>query len=217
MYLDGEFFSFAAKDLPSTDYALACIPNSYTSSFYHGCNIRIFSTHRANVTISSHESTTNVQIQPGVQHVMNFDESMWPDAGVEKKGIIITSNEEISIVSESLDPVQDYYQDTYQVRLQSNSTQEYFAISVPVEMSCATYNHYLSVVTYEDDTDVLLIYNDGSDAAYNVEMFSHLRQMTKIMTLCLELILVHQSRFQFNLEVYVLHIRLMVIMFLVQQ
>ena len=103
---------------------------------------------------------------------------MWPDEGVEKKGIIITSSEEVNVVSECLDPGGDFFQDAYQVRLQSNLTQEYFATSIPNLRVCTLYNHYLSVVTYEDDTDVLLTYNDGSDAAYNMDKYDVLTLKT---------------------------------------
>ena len=84
--------------------------NSHSAIYNNGCHIRIFSSQEANVTISTHDSTTNVQIQPGVQHVMNFGESMWPDEGVEQKGIIITSNEDVKVVSESLSPGHDFFQ-----------------------------------------------------------------------------------------------------------
>ena len=173
---------FAAQN-QSYEYAVACVPNSTRAeSDANDCNIRIFSSHGADVTISTHDSTTNVQLQPGIEHVMNFGASMWPRRGVEKKGIIITSNEEIVVVSESLDPTYEYFQDAYQVRQQSNASQEYFAIAVRDRhcLSNTRYNYYLSVVAHEDDTDELVTYNDydGSEEDYNLDKFDVLTLIT---------------------------------------
>ena len=167
---------FAVAEVQTWEYAIACITNT---NVFHGCNIRVYSNATANVTINTYDTTTNIQLEAREQHVWRVDESLLPVLGVERKGILITSDSEIQVIVEKLHVENNYAIDAFQSHTKSNSSQQqYYTISVPNIVSCSLYNHYLSVVAYEDDTHVTLTYQDGTDISYQLNTFRELTLKT---------------------------------------
>ena len=176
-YPNIQMLIFPAQEPYEMEYAIACPPSQHLTN--SGCNITIIAIGSpADVTISTAGGDQEFVVEPKEPITLTVSSSLLPDEGVEPKGILIQSESNVQVIVHKLHVTsEDWAIDTFQPYSRHRSQdKKYYTMSALNEdgRQCDTFNHFLSVTAFEDDTEILVKQVDDEAMHFTLDIFDEL-------------------------------------------
>ena len=142
-----------------------CPPSHRDDLTLSGCNITLLSRADTEVTIDTATWSQKISLKENVPFTITLDPGFHVDEGVEEKGIIISSNEELIVTIVKLDreTQENQFVDAYQVYDRRLAGNEYFILHNEIN-ACPGRDYvksFFSVLSFEDTTFVEIYDRDG--------------------------------------------------------